>query len=284
MTATFDLPGGITLSNVFSSSAPYLTGVEGWTDSVDRDQDWIKRPGTDGDFDAGPPERRGRSVKLSGRIMCGSASEAWALEDKLKALENYTDPFEVGGTDTRGRRSISARLNGRGVAFEMKNEKIGLADFSVSLYARDPLKYGAAVRGTVGRKKPGGGISFPLTFPIMFSFGGDSGAAALVNEGTAPTYSSFEVTGGSDGFVISEQGTGRSIRLERTIPAASKVRVDQRTGRVTLDGDSNDISTALTRRDWFAVPPKSTTTIVFQALGTIVAEPILTHTTRPAHW
>lgn len=126
----------------------------------------------------------------------------------------------------------------------------------------------------------GPGLIFPETYGAL----GSDGRLKVYNPGTAPAYSIFTFVGGSSqGFSITKISTAESISVEREIPAGAIVVVNPRTGRVTIDGASNDISGSLRDDDWFTTAPGATDQVQLGILGTAYGSPTLSAETQPAY-
>lgn len=156
------------------------------------------------------------------------------------------------------------------------------------LHAPDPLRYGVPVAVATGVPVAGGGLIFPFgsgAALLDFGTGGVSGRIAVTNTGKAPVFPSFDVTGGlGGGFVVTDVTTNQVVRLDRQIPDGSTIFVNQRTGRVYIDNPTNDVSGALSSRDWFQIGPGETHFIQFQPLGAVTGVPTLTVRTPPAYF
>jgi hypothetical protein len=113
---------------------------------------------------------------------------------------------------------------------------------------------------------------------------GSTGRVSVTNNGTAPTWPVLRASGGmSGGFIATDITLGRSVRLDRLIPVGSQVKVNQRTGTASIDGDSNDISGQLTGREFFAVGPGETHQIQFAVLGAVSGTPQFAVDLSPAY-
>lgn len=129
----------------------------------------------------------------------------------------------------------------------------------------------------------GGGLVFPVTFPITFGAPAANGRLLTVNDGTADAFSTFTVAGGGmvGGFTLVEVNSGRRITVERDLTAANTVTVNSRTGSVMLDG--SPIPGYVTRSEWWPVPAKGSTEVQFLANGAVTGTPILTAATPPTY-
>jgi hypothetical protein len=148
----------------------------------------------------------------------------------------------------------------------------GVVQFTADLVAPDPRRYGQPVDYPgVGAKTSGGGLTFPLgTNPTAYwDFGADgtTNRLAVTNLGTAESFPLLKVSGGvSSGFVVTDVTTGAVVQFSRLIPVGSQVTVNQRTGRASIDGQS-DVSANITIRQFFSIPPGQTHILQFTPLG-----------------
>lgn len=279
-----DLPR-LTVTNEQGQSIPYLVDTN-WFDSAESVLDADDRPFGEGSFDVDMPQIRPRFDEFTiGLVDPGDGSAVYVLHDTLMALQELIDPFPVTVTDPRGARSSIERLAGK-IEFPIEDEN-GVAQATIPLKATDPKRYGPAVTPapSTGLPTPGSGIAYPITYPIDYGTPGDPGQVTLTNEGTSSVVPDLVVTGGLEGgFDIVVVGTGEHIRFERFIPLGSAVTVEQSTGRAFLDGDTNDVTRALTYDDVIAIPPKSSIVLQFNAIGTPTGTPTLTvPRLRPAY-
>ena len=211
---------------------------------------------------------------------------AWlSMMNALRATASTGRMVTVSVTDDDGTtsRSVSVR---RFVPTPDPGARV--CEFSLLMVALDPLRYGPAVSVSTGLPTAGTGITYPISYPITYGVAGDPGRVTVSNAGTAPTYSILEITGGmSGGFELTEISTGRVLRFERPVPYGSTVYLNPRTGRASIDGQS-DVSGSLTRADWWSVPAATngipgSRTIQFNALGVVTGTPSLTARTAPAY-
>jgi hypothetical protein len=161
---------------------------------------------------------------------------------------------------------------------------LSVVQFSVDMIAPDANRYGPAASVSTGLPTSGGGIEYPIVYPVTYGSPGNSGRIITVNDGDADTFSLLEVTGGmSGGTELTEVRTGQILRFERSIPLGSTVYLNPRTGGAYLDTPGNDVSGFLTRREWWSVPAQGFREIQFNALGVVTGTPTLTARTSPAH-
>ncbi|MDJ0337474.1 hypothetical protein [Cryobacterium sp. PH31-O1] len=156
--------------------------------------------------------------------------------------------------------------------------------FAIDMLAPDPLRYGPAVSVSTGLPTSGGGLAYPVTYPVGYGAAGNPGRVVAMNPGTAETFSLLEVTGGmSGGFELTEISTGRVNRFVRPVPVGSTVVLNLRTGRALLDGPS-DVTQYWTRQERWSVPAFDSRTVQIAALGVVTGTPTLMARTAPAYW
>lgn len=112
---------------------------------------------------------------------------------------------------------------------------------------------------------------------------GSTGRVTVTNDGTTETFPDIRVSGGlTGGFIITDITSGRVVSLARNIPLGSYVSINQRTGSVTIDGQS-DISGFLTSYGFFSIGPGETHVIQFSPIGTVIGDPIMTLTIQDGY-
>lgn len=158
--------------------------------------------------------------------------------------------------------------------------------FSIPLVAKDPFKYTAdnLTQSTQIASAPADGIQWggggaggaagstgiewngpaAITGLVYQTTSGSGGVIRLTNAGTRKAPIKFEVSGGlATNPTITRVDTGDVIRWGSTVPAGSKLNIDTKTGRTTLDGA--DVGALLTDSDFFFVPRNSSIDVIFSA-------------------
>lgn len=199
------------------------------------------------------------------RLMAWGASRAdlpMTVHDEAGEWTRFVEIRNVQPQDTRGRRFLFA---------------------AVDVKASDPLRYSPETVIPTGLPDGSGGFSYPFSYPYHYKPSSGAGAIVLRNNGSAETAPILEVTGGlSQGVELTVNGVGR-LRLERQIPDGSFVAFDMKDEQAYLDGVS-PITTFMTARDWFLVPPHGQATVAIRALGTVTGTPELRGRLRSASW
>lgn len=129
--------------------------------------------------------------------------------------------------------------------------------WGVSLFAEDPRMYGTTLRG--GSYDPsaaiaGGGVSFPLTFPLQFSTT-TSSHLEVVNSGNTDSPPILTVHGPVVNPVIDNDTIGESIRLTYALGSGDEIRVDVGERSVQLNGaERKDLFDARLSSWWELAP------------------------------
>jgi len=260
-----------------------LSKLVGWYDAAPTRYEATTRPQGNGSFRPGTIYRDPRVVSVQGSWSGDTLDQAYAARNQLAALAANESTMTV--TDPVSATSITAGVS---TAPTMDD---GLFQpffkYAFDVIASDPFRYGTEVTTSTGVPTASSGLVWPLgtTAGKYFDWGtaGASGRLLVSNAGSALTYSTFKVTGGiSGGFELVWVPTGARLRYERAIPAGSTVTLNARTGRVTVDGNS-DATGFLTTSQWWSVPPGTSGEVQFTPLGVITGTPTLTALTAPAH-
>lgn len=197
-----------------------------------------------------------------------------ALIPKTMVEMSVTDALGIGGRKVSVRR-LTIR----------EDELAAMFTFAVDVFATDATLYGASVAVSTGLPTFGGGLPLPIVYPLDLGTAGDPGRVVVSNPGAADAFTDFEVAGGTiqGGFDVVNLATGRKLRYARPVLAGQTVYLDSRTTQVYVDSPENDMSGALTIREWWADAPESSYEVQFRALGPITGTPILTARTRPGY-
>lgn len=278
-----DLPG-LSVTNELGQTVPYLQEIQGWYDSAESVIDADDYAQGEGSHDATPRIRPRFINVVIGFTAVGNPAAVFELNDIAMAMQELLDPFELPVTDPLGTRYALVRIAGR-IENPIVDER-GVASITVPLKARDPKKYGpfTSPAPSTGLPQPGGGIAYPIAYPIDYGAPGDPGRVVVSNPGTSVAIPDLVVNGGlGGGFDLSTLETPDRIRFERVIPDGSAVTVHQSENQASIDGDTNIVSTYLTLSDLIVIPPKGFVTIQFNSIGAVTGTPRLSALERPAY-
>lgn len=207
-----------------------------------------------------------RTVTVEG--WCWTATDRDALLMGLQAVSAYSDtddtePLVVtaaGRTLTAGAQLLEARP-------ALLRGEWGVGRFGWLLQWRcpDPLRYGPPRTVPTGLPTSGGGLVYPLTYPLDYGALGDTGQLQLTNAGTAPAPILFTVRGPlPQGWELS--AAGQRLTYPVPVPAGQVLAIDTAEGTVLVEGTASRRAN-LTAADWLTVPAQSSLTVQLTSLG-----------------
>ena len=142
---------------------------------------------------------------------------------------------------------------------------IGRFGFLLQWRCPDPLRYGTPRTITTALPSPGGGLAYPLTYPLDYGAAGITGRLELTNAGSAPAPILFAVTGGLEqGYEIS--AAGQRLTYPVPVPAGQVIELDTAAGSVLVEGTASRRGN-LSAADWMQVPRLGGLTVQFTSLG-----------------
>jgi hypothetical protein len=261
----------------FAPTGWVFTSLTDWYALTDDKAPTVEKAQAHGAFGVGASWRSSAAVSFRAAYLGDSRQEALLAQQALGSV-GATGPVVMSFTDDllRTHRRVTvetivpADLHGRAVY-----------EVDVHCLARDPRMYGDAVSSTTGLPTTGGGLVFPVTFPLDFGEPGDPGRVQMTNAGSAPTAPTFAVAGGLDGFTLTEIDSGRRLVFDRQIPDGATVTVNMAARRVLIDG--SDVTGFLTVREWWTIGPGQTSIVQFDGTDP-VGTPTLTGYTESAWW
>ncbi|MDJ0323164.1 hypothetical protein QMG61_05225 [Cryobacterium sp. PH31-AA6] len=264
-----------------TSGALQFVNLIDWYSITESKSDVRERPQAHGAFGIADDFRKSAVISFDGWCECDSWAETLTRMREVRRALNGNRPALITVTDELGAtsRTVSVRTA------PLKEDQFARRfTFAVDMVAPDANRYGPAASVSTGLPTSGGGIAYPIVYPISYGTPGNPGRVITENPGDEDTYSLLEVTGGlGGGFELTEGQTGQALRFERVIPLGSTVFLNPRTGRAYLDTPGNDVSGFLTRREWWSVPAQGSREIQFASIGVVTGTPTLTARTSPAH-
>jgi hypothetical protein len=259
-------------------------GLKGWDDVPNSKSEVRERPQADGAFGIEVDWRESLMFSAEGWYSGADRLDARAARRALRGSLSLGKSVQVALDDADGRFRRYASI--RGVSIPDSGAS-PVFTFAIDMVATDPRMYGDDIVQITGVPVSGGGLKWPLgSTPSKFwdwGANGSSGRVTVTNPGEAETFPQIEISGGlGGGFIVTDQTASRSIRFDRVIPLGSTVVVNQRTGRVQIDGQS-DVSGFLTTRDFFSIGPAESHVLQFSPLGAVTGTPQMTVRTPPAY-
>lgn len=216
-----------------------LTKLDGWHDAPPVRTSMTTRPGEHGAFD-GPAYLHPRVLTIEGYAVATSRVNAWRARDIVASV--CGDPslglqtLVVTQTGHINRRLTVRRSAETKTAFLDNN----MLKFSMLLIAPDPRRYAdAASSKAIGLPiSGGGGLVFPLVFPLTFGAGSVGGQMVCTNMGTIATWPTWSILGPTTGPIITNADTGELLSFDPTlvIPAGQTMVIDTNAKTVLLTG------------------------------------------------
>lgn len=270
---------GLTIGGGGDFHVDELTGWDDLPDITSYDQPQARGHGDH----TGDQFARARIITASGTIASPAARNTLALA--LSAGSPVSSTLEDLSVETFGRvLTSSARLVRRSLPIG-ENYAAGVVPFALQWKCPDPLRYGPLQSaGPVGLPVSGGGLAYPLAYPLDYGTAATPGLLSLTNVGTADTSVLFTVTGAlPSGFEISS-ASGKRLTYPDPLFSGDVLTLDTATGAVLLGGTA-DRRASLTVADWMQVPAGGSITVRFSSLGgAFDAAATLTASMRPAYW
>jgi hypothetical protein len=258
----------------------HVEAITGWDELADLKDLSQPRARSHGDH-VGDLFSQARIVTATGSIASPTARDA--LAQAVLAASPVSSAVEDLTIETFGQQlTAGARLIRRSLPVG-DDYPAGKVPFALQWRCPDPLRYGPSRFDSTGLPTAGGGLTYPLVYPIDYGVAGDAGSITLTNEGTADATIQFTVTGSLPaGFEISS--LGQRITYPLAVPAGQVITVDTATGSVLVEGTS-DRRADLTSADWLVIPPGTSLRVQFTSLGGAY-DPAATLAARwrPAYW
>lgn len=271
--------GGVTLGAVDSAGVAWTLdadSLQGW-DSPDVRTEYSEREADHGAW-AGPTYLAARVITLAGKIVAPGLAALDAAIDQLSAAASLGDTvLTVAETVPK---QCTVRRSGR-LLLRLETDRI--ASYSVMLTAADPRRYSTVLQSqSTALPSSSGGLTLPVTLPIVITAGSTSGTLTLTNAGTIGSRPVLTVAGPVPGFnllVSYADGTVRQLAYTDTLNTGDVLVLDTDAHTAILNG------TVSRRRylsgPWPEVPAGQTVTVSWNSAGTDPAA-LLTATVRSA--
>jgi Phage tail protein len=225
--------------------------VQGFFDGVGAKRSDTVRPNQWGDFSE-TTLLNARRITLTGTAIASTAQELHQLRDEFTALLVDGEYKEISVQNSSEVRYITVTVDGT-PSWVQKIDTAAV--WKLELYAPDPRMYGPEQSIQITDGTLSGGINFPLSYPLNFGGPVVSTAVAIGNNGNTKSWPIFKVTGDyPSGFKIWD-GLNSFITYDGVVSTQAPVTIDTFKGAAFQNGI--DQSTALSQRDWFGIPPKS---------------------------
>jgi phage-related protein len=187
------------------------------------------------------------------------------FDTRIRALQVALAPgqgsrtlkFRLPGVAGGGVRQVEARTRKISAPIERERWFHRLPVITVQLECSDPRMYDAT-ETEVSTTLPigGGGLTFPLTFPIVFE-PVDGGSLQVPNEGTFPTLPVLTIFGPCTVPKVTHVQTDSFLQFNLSLAEGSFLEIDFRSRTVLLNGSGNRYNTLVNGSSWFEFTPGS---------------------------
>jgi len=231
-----------------------LMDLQGWHDGVSLRRNRQDRAQQDGAW-ASTGFRSGRPITLSGMARFGNAANAKFASRNFRAIvgNSHADMMVI---DSGGEVHATVELDGD-LKVVWLNEL--MFNWTVLLYATDPLLYGAAVSGSASLSNvtAGAGRTWPRVWPTSYGItpGTTPGSIGLPNVGSAAYWPTLRVDGPVPNPTITCNQSGAWVRYNGTVLAGQWLTVDCANRRVLLNGQVSVRSRVTSSGDWLSIAP-----------------------------
>ncbi|WP_439674972.1 phage distal tail protein [Embleya sp. MST-111070] len=235
-------------------------GLTGWFDLPEMDASDALRPAQHGSW----PGARWAQPRVVG-------AGIWLLGDDRGETARLLDEFALATAPGRDERWLAVRVHGRtNVVKARLHQRVlpadrqlvagNVAKAAVQWICADPHRY-EQVEQSASAELPrrGAGMTYPLTYPLVYSGTTVTGSALAVNSGNTPARATLTVTGPIRQPRIVNRTTGLALEYDLVLGPGERLAVDTGEGTVVLaDDDSSRLHTATSRstpeQSWALVP------------------------------
>lgn len=248
--------GAIAVFN--DSTSPYFVGLlNAETSGLDgaevRDSfsEIVEGPGAT----PGVSELGRRPVVLQGTIIASSAKQRNERAEQIKAAAHAL----------HGDATLSWTVaGGTGNFLSLRQQqavritKGWVKDFMIPMVANDPRIYSTTLTTVTveAESASGGGVAFPISWPLSFGAVTYNGQALIENVGTSDSPPVVKIYGAGVNPTLTNVTTGQQIALTYTLGVGEYLEVDFASRRILLNGETNRYSAYnFASSEWWELAP-----------------------------
>lgn len=211
-----------------------MESLDGW-DSPDLPEGADARPSQDGMWDA-LNYFGGRTLTIGGKLAATSYADREAAEYRLRQAVPR-DRLVTFTVNENTAKWCTARRSGR-LMVRPLGERV--SEFSISLLAPDPRKYGTSpVTATISVADGTGGLAPPWTPPVLLpAVTTAPNEATMTNTGIYESPPTITIRGPGSGIAVHNFLTGRFMAYDLTLGASDYILIDVASGVGLLNGSA----------------------------------------------
>jgi hypothetical protein len=236
-----------------------LLQIDGFEDGASVTASDTQRPRDHGEFFSND-FAGGRIVTLKMLVLDSGAGDFFSTVDAVKAATvPQAVPLPLVITLPSGRsRQLLCRPRRRTFPVDPNYSfRYGLS--TVEFHANDPRWYDTTLQSvTLLPPAAGGGLTFPVTFPLSFGGGSVGNSATVTNAGNFGTRPVVTITGPCSTPSL-QNGSGATLSFNLTLAAGDQLVVDFGARTAVLNGTANEYPTVVQPVTWFELPAGSST-------------------------
>ncbi len=154
---------------------------------------------------------------------------------------------------------INCRCRKREIVNNIDYGRGDFAPYALLFEATDPRIYDSVQQtNATPAAVTGGGLDFPLTFPLDFGGTGTSGVMQALNTGNYWTPWTATVTGPCTNPQFENQTTGQIIRADLTLGASDTLTLNADLSTIVLNGTATRKDAQSADTSWWLLPPGTT--------------------------
>jgi hypothetical protein len=225
----------------------------------------VQVPGVDGQRFTGPDQVAPVLVTFDSHVL-GDTPAARLVA--LNGLRAAWAPVRSGVLPlTLALNGTEAILYGRPSRCDADMRKLALGSLRTryTFESSDPRLYDATESAVVLGLEPGGGMVFPLEFPLSFGSGSDTDGS-VENAGNAETQWTAVIAGPVVSPRLTLGSTGQYVAINGTVPEGSTLVISSANHSILLDGSPRNWLTLTSR--WWSLAPGVNTVRFRAASGT----------------
>jgi hypothetical protein len=256
-----------------------VTDVKGWTDSAGVRSETTPRQADHGAW-ASKVYFDARPITITGHISAPSTAARDAAIDQLTVAVSLDDTLLVVGETVP--KQATVRRSG-----QLLVELVGPyeATYSAIVTAADPRRYSTVLQSqSTGLPSVTGGLTLPITMPILISTTSTGGGFTLSNAGTIATRPTFTLRGPATMPVITAtrpDGAIFQLAYSQTLSAGDTLVIDTGAHSVVLNGSVSRRPFISAQPSWPEILPGSSLSVRWTASAYDPAA-LLTGTCRSA--